>query len=77
MSIQELDRILVEIFEGDVTVGVAIGLCTGLVWMTLEEIFLAFRYDRPSRTAVSYIPPVESKATSLQTAEAAEFVDEA
>ncbi len=59
------------------TVGVAIGLCTGLVWMTLEEIFLAFRYDRPSRTAVSYIPPVESKATSLQTAEAAEFVDEA
>lgn len=71
------DRTDVVVGIVSLTVGVAIGLCTGLVWMTLEEIFLAFRYDRPSRTAVSYIPPVESKATSLQTAEAAEFVDEA
>ena len=74
---RRLDRTDVVVGIVSLTVGVAIGLCTGLVWMTLEEIFLAFRYDRPSRTAVSYIPPVESKATSLQTAEAAEFVDEA
>lgn len=74
---RRLDRTDVVVGIVSLTVGVAIGLCTGLVWMTLEEIFLAFRYDRPSRTAVSYIPPVESKATSLQTAKAAEFVDEA
>lgn len=71
------DRTDVVVGIVSLTVGVAIGLCAGLVWMTLEEIFLAFRYDRPLRTAVSYIPPVESKATSLQTAGAAEFVDEA
>ena len=74
---RRLDRTDVVVGIVGLTVGVAIGLCAGLVWMTLEEIFLAFRYDRSLRTAVNYIPPVESKATSLQTAEAAEFVDEA